>query len=221
MTKQLGMLIDLRACAGCHACSVSCKSEHDVPLGSFRTRVETQEQGTYPQVKKQFVPLMCNQCTDAPCITSCPTGSLSKDENGVVVVNEDTCTSVGACVSACPYDAIYLHPDTGKAEKCDFCSDRMADGGLPACVSTCPTNALEIGDVSDPDSDISQHIREHGAEPIYKSDDELVPHVYYIQPDEVFREGLARLSGINDLAQKHKTTRLASSIPRGRGEGRP
>ncbi|MEQ1631116.1 MAG: 4Fe-4S binding protein, partial [Planctomycetota bacterium] len=62
---QYGFVIDQRRCIGCHACTVACKSENDVPLGDFRTWVKYGEVGSFPQVRRHFAVLRCNQCTDA------------------------------------------------------------------------------------------------------------------------------------------------------------
>jgi tetrathionate reductase subunit B len=153
-TPQYAMVIDLDRCAGCHACSVACKSEHDVPLGQFRTRVEAVELGRFPKVKRHFIPTLCNQCKDAPCIPACPTDAIFKAENGIVQIDQNSCVGEMGCMAACPYDAIYLNPETGTADKCDFCSDRLADGGQPACVATCPTQAFTFGNLANPDDPI-------------------------------------------------------------------
>lgn len=152
--KRAGMLVDLRRCIGCHGCSVSCKTEHAVPLGSFRTRVHWIQQPG--RVQLDFVPLMCNQCTDAPCITACDSGAITRAEDGRVTIDEDVCESGQGCVSACPYDAITVHPQTGKADKCDFCEQRTDDGMNPACVDACPTQALVFGDLDDPEDPVSR-----------------------------------------------------------------
>jgi len=75
---QLGFVIDHSRCIGCHACTVACKSENEVPVGSFRTWVKYTESGTFPEVRRSFAVLRCNQCSDAPCVTICPTGALEK-----------------------------------------------------------------------------------------------------------------------------------------------
>lgn len=73
---RLGMLIDLRTCIGCHACSVACKSEFDVPLGVFRDTVKYVEAGKYPHANRHFLPVLCNHCEAAPCFEACPIGAL-------------------------------------------------------------------------------------------------------------------------------------------------
>ena len=71
--KRLAMVIDLRKCYGCHSCSIACKSEFNVPLGVRRSRVETTDKGTYPEVKRSFLPRLCNNCANPSCVSICPT----------------------------------------------------------------------------------------------------------------------------------------------------
>ena len=119
---RYGMLIDLRRCIGCHACSVSCKAEFDVPLGATRSWVEYAEKGEYPYVSRAFVPRLCNHCEHPPCVSVCPTGATWKrEEDGIVVVDSEICIGCKYCIQACPYDARFVNPDTGSADKCDFC----------------------------------------------------------------------------------------------------
>ncbi len=112
---QLGFVIDHSRCIGCHACTVACKAENDVPLGSFRTWVKYTETGTFPEVKRSFAVLRCNQCSDAPCVTICPVRALEKRPDGIVDVDPGRCIGCKACMQGCPYDALYLNDATGTA----------------------------------------------------------------------------------------------------------
>lgn len=78
-------------------------------------------------------PLFCRNCVDAPCITACPNEALFRTSKGIVMVNNKKCTGTGACITACPYSAIHLNPDTGKAIKCIQCGE---------CVKRCPADAI-------------------------------------------------------------------------------
>ncbi|MFT7464450.1 MAG: Fe-S-cluster-containing dehydrogenase component, partial [Pseudohongiellaceae bacterium] len=112
---QLGFVLDNSRCIGCHACTVACKSENDVPLGDFRTWVKYTEQGSWPDVSRAFTVLRCNQCTDAPCVTICPVTAIEKRPDGIVDLDKDICVGCKACIQACPYDAIFLDEGTGTA----------------------------------------------------------------------------------------------------------
>jgi Fe-S-cluster-containing dehydrogenase component/formate-dependent nitrite reductase membrane component NrfD len=157
---QLGFVIDHSKCIGCHACTVACKSENQVPVGSFRTWVKYTEAGEFPAVKRSFAVLRCNQCTAAPCVTICPTGALEKRLDGIVDVNPKACIGCKSCMQGCPYDALYIHPDKGTAEKCHFCAHRAEQGLAPACAIVCPTEAIIPGDFHDPESRVSRMKRE-------------------------------------------------------------
>jgi Fe-S-cluster-containing dehydrogenase component/formate-dependent nitrite reductase membrane component NrfD len=153
---QLGFVLDQSRCIGCHACTVACKAENEVPVGSFRTWVKYTETGEFPDVRRSFAVLRCNQCTDAPCMTICPTTALHKLENGIVDLDRDVCIGCKSCMQACPYDALYLNPDSGTAEKCHFCAHRVESGLAPACAVVCPTEAIVPGDFDDPLSVVSR-----------------------------------------------------------------
>ncbi len=147
---RLGFLLDSDSCIGCHACTVACKSEHDVPLGVNRTWVKYIETGSFPNVSRHFSVMRCNQCDDAPCMTICPTSALFRADNGVVDFQDDNCIGCKACMNACPYDALYINPETNTANKCNFCNHRVEVGLEPSCVVVCPTEAIKVVDLDDP-----------------------------------------------------------------------
>ncbi|MEE9385125.1 MAG: 4Fe-4S dicluster domain-containing protein [Nannocystaceae bacterium] len=158
---QLGFVIDQSRCIGCHACTVACKSENAVPVGNFRTWVKYTEKGVFPQVKRSFSVLRCNQCTDAPCVEICPVAALAKREDGIVDIDPGRCIGCKSCTHACPYDAIYLNESTGIVEKCHFCAHRVERGLAPACAVACPTEAIIPGDFHDPESRVSHLAKLH------------------------------------------------------------
>lgn len=175
---QYGFLIDHDRCIGCHACTVACKAENDVPVGSFRTWVKYVETGTFPETRRHFAVLRCNHCTDAPCVTICPVNALEKRSDGIVDLDRDACIGCRACMQACPYDALYLNDDLGAVEKCHFCAHRVEKGLEPACVIVCPENAIIPGDIHDSESRISLTI---AANPTQRRREEqgTGPNVFY------------------------------------------
>ena len=155
---RLGFLLDSESCIGCHACTVACKSEHDVPLGVNRTWVKYIETGAFPDAERHFSVMRCNHCDNAPCITICPTGALFRAANGVVDFDDGNCIGCKGCMNACPYDAIYINPATNTANKCNFCNHRIDQGLEPSCVVVCPTHAIKVADLDDPDDETTRLI---------------------------------------------------------------
>jgi tetrathionate reductase subunit B len=179
---RYGMLIDTRKCVGCHACSVSCRAENDVPEGKHRSWVEYTEKGTFPDVSLNFLPRLCNQCSDPQCVSVCPTNATYIRDDGIVMVDADVCIGCKYCIQACPYDARFLNPETGAADKCDFCVDRLAQGMEPACVATCFNKARIFGDLNDPDSAISRMIAGNAVS-VLRQEMGTKPNVFYIGID--------------------------------------
>ena len=177
---QYGFLMDHRRCIGCHACTVACKAENDVPVGSFRTWVKYTEVGRFPSVRRHFAILRCNHCTKAPCVTICPVTALDKREaDGIVDIDRDACIGCRACMQACPYDAIYLNEDSGAVEKCHFCAHRVERGLEPACVIVCPEQAIVAGDLHDPTSKLATMVAEHETL-VRRPEQGTEPNVHYL-----------------------------------------
>ncbi len=153
---NFGFIIDNRKCIGCHACTVACKAEHDVPVGVNRTWVKYVEKGEYPHSRRLFSVMRCNHCDDAPCVEICPVEALHTRDDGIVDFDNRRCIGCKACMQACPYDALYIDPETHTAAKCNYCAHRVDIGLEPACVNVCPEHAIISGDMDDPASEISQ-----------------------------------------------------------------
>jgi len=175
----MGFAIDNRTCIGCHACTVACKSEHSVPIGVNRTWVKYVEQGTFPDTKRSFSVQRCNHCDDAPCVEICPVTSLYRRPDGIVDFDSDRCIGCTACMQACPYDAIYLDPETLTAAKCNYCTHRVDAGYEPACVIVCPVEAIVSGDLDDPNSKIAQLARTQQVH-FPKVEKQTKPKLFYV-----------------------------------------
>ncbi|MHC4321501.1 MAG: sulfate reduction electron transfer complex DsrMKJOP subunit DsrO [Planctomycetota bacterium] len=182
--KRLAMVIDLRKCYGCHSCSIACKSEFNVPLGVWRSWVKVVDKGTYPKVKRSFLPRLCNHCENPPCVSVCPTQASHRDEEkGLVDIREERCIGCKMCIVACPYDARFSHPTKKVANKCDFCIHRVEKGVVPSCVNTCPSNARIFGDLNDPDSEVRKLVDTNRVQ-VLKPELDTEPSVFYIDLDE-------------------------------------
>jgi Fe-S-cluster-containing dehydrogenase component/formate-dependent nitrite reductase membrane component NrfD len=175
---QYAMAIDLSQCIGCHACTIACKSEHDIPIGSWRCWVKEVEKGEFPRTRREFLPVLCNQCDDAPCQNICPTRALFRRPDGIVDLDPEWCIGCKSCMIACPYDQLFIDPNTNTAEKCNFCANRLEVGLEPACVVVCPTQCRIFGDREDADSRLSRLIA-HEAVTVRKAEYNTSPNIYY------------------------------------------
>jgi len=118
-------------CTGCRICELYCTLCHEKVLNPKKARLRVVRME--PAIDK---PIACRQCSDPPCAKVCPTEALTRNNKvDVVILNQSKCIGCGACVEACPFGAIWLHPESKKAIKCDLCQ---------ACVKRCPTNALSV-----------------------------------------------------------------------------
>ena len=178
-----GFVIDNRKCIGCHACTVACKSEHDVPIGVNRTHVKYIEKGEYPDVTREFSVHRCNHCEDSPCTTICPTTALFTREDGIVDFDDERCIGCKSCMQACPYDALYIDPNKGTAAKCNYCAHRIEHSYEPSCVIVCPTEAIISGDLDDSNSSISGYLRDHETT-VRKPESGAKPNVFYVETSE-------------------------------------
>lgn len=182
-----GMVVDLRLCIGCQACTVGCGVENQVPLGSFRTLVSNYEVTTQGNPRRYTLPRLCNHCEKPPCVTVCPTQATTKRADGTVVVDNSVCVGCGYCVQACPYDARYINEKTHTADKCTFCLHRLEAGLLPACVETCVSGARIFGDLNDPKSTVAKLLQQQPVQ-VLKKNMGTGPRVFYIGLDESFNE---------------------------------
>ena len=187
---NFGFVIDNRTCIGCHACTVACKSEHDIPIGVNRTHVKYIEKGTYPDSTREFSVHRCNHCEDSPCTTICPTTALFNRSDGIVDFDNDRCIGCKSCMQACPYDALYIDPDNGTAAKCNYCAHRIEHSYEPACVIVCPTESIVSGDLDDPESKIAQIVSTQNTT-VRKPDSGAKPNVFYIEASEEMLDPLA------------------------------
>src|ERR1700733_6521894 len=183
--KKLGLVIDLDSCVGCQACATACKEWNTggqmAPLtdidpydrhadGVWFNRVHPYEQGCGGGTSRTvYFPRSCLHCETPACVTVCPTGaSYKRASDGIVLVNPDTCIGCKLCSWACPYGAREYDYEDGTMKKCTLCVDRIynetfaPEDRIPACVRACPTGARHFGDLGDPESAVSQLVKERG-----------------------------------------------------------
>ncbi len=204
MKHRWGMVIDVDRCTGCEACVVACRAENNVPTVGEKEaargramhwiRVERYWEGEFPDVRVKFIPVLCQQCDEAPCEPVCPTYASYHSSEGLNGQAYNRCIGTRYCANACPYNVrffnffnpvwdkpfhLQLNPDVsvrevGVMEKCTFCVQRiksaeiqakaeereLRDGELqPACVQSCPAQAMVFGDLNDPASEVSRRAR--------------------------------------------------------------
>jgi Fe-S-cluster-containing dehydrogenase component len=197
-----GMAIDVGKCIGCGNCMEACRTENAVPAPHVRTWVErytvheddevtveaVREPGERPvprvaaseapALRSFFVPKLCNQCANAPCVQVCPVGATFTTPDGVTLVDHEYCIGCSYCIQACPYGARFLDPVDHTAQKCTFCYHRVTRGLAPACVEVCPTGARVFGEVGTRNSPLTRFMRFSEIQ-VLKAHLNTEPKVYY------------------------------------------
>ena len=159
--SQLGFYINSGVCSGCKACELACKDKHSFDVGPRARRVRevcfggwtqdaTTGSWTPNKVGSFSISFSCGHCETPMCYGVCPTGAITKrDDDGVVVIDQEKCTGCKACIEACPYGAPQFVESLNVVQKCDMCIDLIEQGEQPACVAICPQRALEVGDIEE------------------------------------------------------------------------
>ncbi len=149
------LVIDCDRCIGCRSCEVACKNENDIALGEYWNKVlEVGPTGSFPNIEQYYLPMQCQQCTDAPCVKVCPTGASYRNEDDVVLIDKAKCIGCKYCMMACPYGVRAWNTAEKCVEKCTLCLHR----DTPKCVANCPGQARIFGDLDDPESAASQAV---------------------------------------------------------------
>ena len=166
------IVVDLDRCIGCHGCEIACKNENNIALGEYWNKVvERGPFGEYPDLEMYFLPTMCQQCQDAPCVNVCPTGASYRDADGMVLVDKEKCIGCKYCMMACPYGVRSWSPSEHEVEKCTLCGQLTSVGEEPKCVAACCASARFYGDLDDPNSDASKALAAAGADSVHRLKD--------------------------------------------------
>lgn len=156
--KQYGFYFDSDRCTGCKTCELACKDYKDLGTDVNFRRIYEYTGGTWNQqsdgcwhqdVFAYYMSISCNHCENPACTAVCPTGAMHKNEDGFVIVNEETCIGCRYCHMACPYDAPQYDAQKGHMTKCDGCYSRVKAGQKPICVDACPLRALDFAPIDE------------------------------------------------------------------------
>lgn len=132
--------------------------------------------------------MRCNHCDDSPCTDVCPVTALWEREDGIVDFDPERCIGCKACMQGCPYDALYIDPDTSTAAKCNYCSHRVDTGREPACVTVCPEDAIIAGDMENRETEISRTVANQDVQ-TRKPEKGTEPKLFYVDGDDTSTRG--------------------------------
>ncbi|WP_028586851.1 4Fe-4S dicluster domain-containing protein [Desulfocurvus vexinensis] len=150
MKKHYAFLVDAERCIGCFSCAMACKNQYHQEPGVIWRQVYPLDEQIYPHRERAFLSLACNHCEHPTCLEVCPVQAYTKrDEDGVVIHDQDKCIGCGNCIRSCPFGAPRYNPVEKRAEKCSFCWQRLDAGLKPACVQSCPVEALQLIDLAE------------------------------------------------------------------------
>jgi tetrathionate reductase subunit B len=192
-------VIDISRCNGCYCCQIACKDEHvgndwstyakpQPDTGQFWLKLNEYVRGTVPKVKMYYLPVLCQHCSNAPCMSSCPVNAIYRRDDGLVIIDPVKCSGCKSCVDACPYHVIFFSESMNIAQKCTGCAHLLDGKGsketwkTTRCADACPTEALKFGEEEDLKDLIAK------AE-ILKPELGTKPKVYYINIPKQFIAG--------------------------------
>jgi Fe-S-cluster-containing dehydrogenase component len=203
---RYSIAVDVDKCTGCHACFLACKDEYVgndyLPLSAAQPesghqwlRMKEVEHGSGTKVKVDYVPIMCQHCEDAPCITAAP-GAVYRRKDGIVIIDPGKAKGRKEIVAACPYRVIYWNEEKHLPQKCTLCAHILDAGEKEVrCTEACPTGALLFGDLDDPGSRISLLFdRKKGLVEDFKPEFAAKPLIKYIGLPKPFVAGEVLLS---------------------------
>jgi Fe-S-cluster-containing dehydrogenase component len=184
--KKWNMVVDIALCHDCNNCFLSCKDEYvgnDFPpysvaqpwAGQRWMNIHRKERGQYPMVQVAYLPLPCQHCDDAPCLTA--DGAVYKREDGLVIIDPVKAKNRKEIVDTCPYDVIYWNEESSLPQKCTGCAHLIDDGWTETrCTQVCPTGAMKL--VLTEDAAMAAQAKEQGLE-AYRAELGTAPRVWH------------------------------------------
>ena len=157
MNKQYAFYFDSSRCSGCKTCQIACKDKNNLEIGILWRRVYEVSKGEWKgkdgvwsnNIITYNISLACNHCEDPICANACPTKAMTKNENGIVTVDENKCIGCRYCEWACPYGAPQYDIAKGVMTKCNLCEDYIEENKYPSCVDACPMRVLDFGELQE------------------------------------------------------------------------
>jgi anaerobic dimethyl sulfoxide reductase subunit B len=184
--NRIAFHFDASACSGCKSCQLACKDRHGLGPGVRWRRVYEVAGGGWRRkgpawladVFAYHLSVGCNHCQEPICVEVCPAGAVTKRGDGIVLLDSSKCLGCRYCAWACPYGAPQFDPRSGRMTKCSFCSEDLARGESPACVSACPMRALDWG--TEEDLGLRYGAGEEGSDPYPLPDGHLTGPAWLI-----------------------------------------
>ncbi len=174
--KHKAFIFDATRCIDCRSCMVACSVENKIDMNKTRIWVAgIGLKGEFPNLERASMVYHCMHCNEPDCLSACPVGAYNKRIDGPVLYNSSKCIGCRYCMNACPFGVPHFDFDKGLLEgafidKCTMCPQRIDIGLEPACVATCPTDALVFGERADLVKQAHARIQAHP--------DRYVDHVY-------------------------------------------
>ncbi|TDI66656.1 MAG: respiratory nitrate reductase subunit beta [Alphaproteobacteria bacterium] len=158
-------------------------TEQSIPSDYGSNWDEDTSSGEYPNNYHFYLPRMCNHCTKPSCLEACPVRAIYKrEEDGVVLVDQDKCRGFRQCNRACPYDKVYYNYVTKTSQKCIFCFPRLEQGIAPACARQCPGRLRFVGYLDDVGGPIFKLVYTYKVALPLHPEFGTVPNVFYVPP---------------------------------------
>ncbi len=153
------------------------------PMGYGANWDEDTSSGDYPNNYHFYLPRLCNHCTKPACLEACPVRAIYKrEQDGIVLVDQDKCQGTRLCNQACPYDKVYFNYIKNKSEKCIFCFPRIEQGIAPACARQCPGRLRFVGFLEDAGGPIAKLVYEWKVALPLHPEFGTEPNVFYVPP---------------------------------------
>jgi len=184
-SPHYSMVMRQNLCIDCERCMEACVQTNHVPSYGYRTIILERTRDIGPKEKETiFMPVLCNQCNEPPCVRVCPTVATYKDKTtGIVVMDSKKCIGCKTCMAACPYNARYFNEEIRAVDKCNFCLDTRLSKGMKdtACVEACPAKVRVFGDLADPKSEVYKLVHQPETTVwVLRPETGALPNVFYM-----------------------------------------